>query len=105
MCHAVAEAPTGVARGLLYIVRGSPSFPLYRSFKTFYHTFHQVMSPDRRAYSLKKHSNALYTPTIVYLLPPQVRRPHKTERQNATWSSYNNERSIINHQGLRSRVV
>ena len=26
--HAVAEAPTGVARALLYIVRGSPSFLL-----------------------------------------------------------------------------
>ena len=32
---AVAEAPTGVARALLYIVRGSPSFLLHPSFKTF----------------------------------------------------------------------
>ena len=56
--HAVAEAPTGVARALLYIVRGSPSFLLsflihHQSYKLFYHTFHQVMSPGRRAYSLK----------------------------------------------------
>ena len=29
--HAVAEAPTGVARALLYIVSGSPSFLLYLS--------------------------------------------------------------------------
>ncbi len=28
---------------------------LRRTIKSFYHTFYQVMSPDRRAYSLKKH--------------------------------------------------
>ena len=38
--HAVAEAPTGVARALLYIVRASPSFLLHPSYKSFYHTFH-----------------------------------------------------------------
>ena len=41
--HAVAEAPTGVARALLYIVRGSPSFLLFLLqliSKLFYHTFH-----------------------------------------------------------------
>ena len=41
--HAVAEAPTGVARALLYIVRASPSFLLHPSYKTFYHTFHQKL--------------------------------------------------------------
>ena len=41
MADAVAEAPTGVARALLYIVKGSPSFLLYSSYKSFYHTFHQ----------------------------------------------------------------
>ena len=98
--HAVTEAPTGVARPLLYmyIVRASPSFLFHPLYKSFYHTFHQVMSPDRRAYSLKKHSIVLYTPTIVYLVPPQVCRPQKSERQNATWPRYNNERFIINHQ-------
>ena len=47
--HAVAEAPTGVARALLYIVRGSPSFLLsflihHQSYKLFYHTFHHIAS-------------------------------------------------------------
>ena len=41
VAEAVAEAPKGVARALLYIVRASPSFLLHPSFKTFYHTFHQ----------------------------------------------------------------
>ena len=41
VAEAVAEAPKGVARALLYIVRASPSFLLHSSFKTFYHTFHQ----------------------------------------------------------------
>ena len=40
VAEAVAEAPKGVARALLYIVRGSPSFLLHPSYKTFYHTFH-----------------------------------------------------------------
>ena len=35
--HAVTEAPTGLARALLYIVRGSPSF-LHQLFKSFYYT-------------------------------------------------------------------
>ncbi len=43
--HAVAEAPTGVARALLYlyIVRGYPFLLLSllrQSYKPFYHTFH-----------------------------------------------------------------
>ena len=46
--HAVAEAPTGVARALLYIVRASPSFLLHPSYKTFYHTFHHTCSGYRR---------------------------------------------------------
>ena len=40
--HAVAEAPTGVARALLYIVRASPSFLLHPLYKSFYHTFHHL---------------------------------------------------------------
>ena len=40
VAEAVAEAPKGVARALLYIVRASPSFLLHPSFKTFYHTFY-----------------------------------------------------------------
>ena len=43
VAEAVAEAPKGVARALLYIVRASPSFLLHPSFKTFYHTFHQSL--------------------------------------------------------------
>ena len=42
VAEAVAEAPKGVARALLYIVRASPSFLIYPSFKTFYYTFYQV---------------------------------------------------------------
>ena len=41
MAEAVAEAPKGVARALLYIVRASPSFLLHPSYKSFYHTFLQ----------------------------------------------------------------
>ena len=59
--HAVAETPTVVDRALLYIVRASPSFLLHPSYKTFYHTFHQVMSPDRRAYSFNKHFVVSYS--------------------------------------------
>ena len=39
--HAVAEAPTGMARALLYIARGSPPFLLHQSYKSFYHIFRQ----------------------------------------------------------------
>ena len=42
VAEAVAEASKGVARALLYIVRASPSFLIYPSFKTFYYTFYQV---------------------------------------------------------------
>lgn len=77
--HAMAEAPTRVAHALLYIVRASPSFLFHLLYKSFYHIFHQVMSLDCRAYSLKKHSTILYTPTIVYLMPSQVYRPQKSE--------------------------
>ena len=42
VADAVAEAPKGVARALLYIVRASPSFLLHPSYKSFYHTFHHV---------------------------------------------------------------
>ena len=41
--HAVAEAPSGVACALLYIVRASPSFLLPPSYKLFYHTFHHFV--------------------------------------------------------------
>ena len=51
----------GVARALLYIVRASPSFLLHPSYQSFYRTFHQVMSPDRRAYSFNKHFIVLYS--------------------------------------------
>ena len=79
VAEAVAEAPKSVARAFLYIVRAFPSFLLHPLYKTFYHIFHQVMSPDCRAYLLKKHSIVLYTPTIVYLVQLQVCRPQKTE--------------------------
>ena len=55
MGHAMAETPAGAARALLYIVGTSPTFILHQSINHSYHTFHQVMSPDRRAHSLKKH--------------------------------------------------
>ena len=45
MAEAVDEAPKGVARAFSYIVRASLSFLHHLSFKTFYHTFHQAMSP------------------------------------------------------------
>ena len=41
VAEAVAEAPKGVARALLYIVRASPSFLLHPSYKSFYHTLYQ----------------------------------------------------------------
>ena len=100
MGHAMAETPAGVARALLYIVRASPTF-FHQSIN---HSYIPYLSsgyePGRRAYSLKKHSIVLYTPTIVYLVPPQVCRPQKSERQNATWPRYNNDHqpSAINHQ-------
>ena len=88
-------ANLNIVRHSTYIVRAPPSF--FILFKTFYRTFHQVMSPDRGAYSLKK--NLLYySPTIVHLTCHlQVCRPQKSERQNATWPCHNNEQSI-NHQ-------
>ena len=56
--HAVAEAPTGVARALLYIVRGSPSFLLsflihHQSYKLFYHTFHHYY-PQKISISIRQ---------------------------------------------------
>ena len=43
VAEAVAEAPKGVARALLYIVRASPSFLLHPSYKSFYHTvYHNI---------------------------------------------------------------
>ena len=81
----VAETPTGVARALLYIVRSSPCFLLPQSYKKFYHTFHQVMSPDRRAYLLKKHS-IVYSydrlPRTTTSLPPA-----KVGTTKYNWSS------------------
>ncbi len=44
MAEAVAEAPNGVARALLYIVGASPSFLLHPSYKLFYHTFNHTQS-------------------------------------------------------------
>ena len=84
--HAVAEAPTGVARALLYC--GSPSSLPHWSFKTFHHTFHQVMSPGRREYSLKNHFIVLYSYDRTPYVPPPSLPPAKprslAERQNAT---------------------
>ena len=58
MGHAMAETPAGAARALLYntyIVGTSSTLILHQSINHSYHTFHQIMSPGRRAYSLKKH--------------------------------------------------
>lgn len=51
----------------------------HTEYKTFYHTFHQVMSPDRRAYSLKKH--LLYCPLSIVDLACHLHvcRPQKAE--------------------------
>ncbi len=52
------------------------------------------MSPDRRAYSLKKHSIVLYTSKIVYLvlpssLPPAARRPRNDKIQRGLVTNTN----------------
>ncbi len=47
-------------RSCTYIVRTSPTFILHQSINHSYHTFHRVMSPDRRAYSLMKHFHYTY---------------------------------------------
>ena len=88
--HAVAETPTAVARALLYIVRASPSFLLHPSYQSFYHTFHQVMSLDRRVYSFNKHFIVLYScdrwPYMPHpSLPPAGRRPHGTTKCNVAF--------------------
>ena len=41
VAETVAEAPKGISRALLYIVRAPPSFLHHLSLKKFYHTFHQ----------------------------------------------------------------
>ena len=56
----------------------------YRSFKSFYHTIHQVMSPDCKAYSLKKYFIKCYTLTIVYLMPPPSLPPAKPKSLQCT---------------------
>ena len=42
VADAVAEAPMGVARALLYIVRDSPSFLLHLSYKSFFDSLHSL---------------------------------------------------------------
>ena len=75
-------------------------FLLHPSFKTFYHNFHQVMSPDRRAYSLTKHLIVLYSYGRSARAASKF-AARKTQilggTTNATWPCYNNP-STINQQ-------
>jgi len=65
----MAEAPAGAGR------YPSPTYFLHQSINHSYHAFRQVMSPDRRAYSLKKHFQFAFADLTCHLCrPPPVAR-------------------------------
>ena len=76
------EAPPDVARALLWI---HIPFLLHQSYNHSYHTFHQVMSPDRRAYSFKRHFILSYsydrivcTLYVPHPSLPPAKRPNRS---------------------------
>ena len=106
--HAVAEAPTGVARALLYeyIVRASTLSPLNSTsiIQVILSYLSSGYEPGRRAYSLKKHSIVLYTPAIFYLVPQQVCRQQKVGTTKGSMASLVTT-MIIYHQPATSNQI
>ncbi len=88
MAEVVAEAPTGVARAHLYIVRGSPPS------LSIIQVFHQVMSPGRRAYLLKKH--LLYFVVFLRSLNSRAtsRFAARKSRNDITWPCHDSQQTI-----------
>ena len=99
VAEAVAEAPKGVARALLYIVRASPSFLHNPPSKTSYHTFHhsepQIISTKDyyrlRARLRRRRQISLMSGSSFALVTPEQARLFSEYRESAGLEQHNQE--------------